>query len=211
MQSTANFHHHVAYSLFPHPDGLLEHTAAFDTAIDMVDAHPTSSALVVVCLRCGRQRFAAWLLCRLKDLHALQSEPLQAHVLQQLAPRWQWRGRHIGHALSVDAAWSGLTQEHDAQGGIDEEQVFQHMPLFLAALTRLLCSRVCGARHGSLGAVMTKRGAASGGAAWSTADEAASKDKSASASPRWWRKASTLRHGASPKVRKAFRNTGSKT
>src|SRR5207247_1496512 len=46
--------------------------------------------------------------------------------------------------------------------GIDEEQVFQHMSLFLAAITRLLFSRVCGARNGSLGAVMTKRGAAVG-------------------------------------------------
>src|ERR1041385_1039576 len=176
----------------------------------MFDAHPTSSDLVVVYLLGGRQLFATRLLCRLEDLHALEGEPLKAHVLQQLAPRWQGIGRHISHALSVDAARSGRTQEHDAQRGIDEEEVFQHMPLFLAAITRLLFNRVCGARNGSLGAVMTKRGAAAG-VAGSTADAAASKGRSASASPRWWRKASTLRHGASPKVCKAFRNTGSRT
>ena len=211
MQSTANFHHHIAYAVFPHPDGLLEHAAAFDTAIDMYDAHPTPSDRVVVGLLCGRQRFSSRLLCRLEDLHALQGAPLQAEVLEQLAPRWKRIRGRVGQTLVVDTAWSGRTQEHDAQRGLDEEQVFQPMPLFLAALTRFLFSRVCGARHGSLGAVMTKRGAAAGVAAWSTADEAASTGRSASASPRWWRNASTLRHGASPKVRKAFRKTGSKT
>src|SRR5262245_43961344 len=211
MQSTANFHHHIAYAVFPHPNSLLEHTAAFDTAIDMFDTHPALSDRPVVRFLCGRQRFSARFPRRLKDRHARQGEALKAHVLQQLtAFRQRIRGC-IGDALVMDTARMRLTQEHDAQRGIDEEQVFQHMPLFLAAITRFLCSRVCGARNGSLSAVMTKRGAAAGVAAWSTADEAASQGSSASASPRWWRNASTLRHGASPKVRKAFRNTGSKT
>jgi hypothetical protein len=62
----------------------------------------------------------------------------------------------------VDAARHGLTEAHDAQRGIDQQEVLQPMPFVLAALTRLLCSRVCGARDGSLGAVMTKRGATAG-------------------------------------------------
>src|SRR5262249_14006848 len=42
MQCTANFHHHIAYPLFPHPDGLFERATTFDTAIDMCDAHPSA-------------------------------------------------------------------------------------------------------------------------------------------------------------------------
>src|SRR5262252_3598800 len=206
MQSTTDFHHHVAHPVFPHPDGLFEHTAAFHTAIDMFNAHPSPCDLSVVPLLLWRQHVPSRFLHRLEDRHTLQREPLKAEILQQLAPNRQRIWGRIGQALVVDATWGGLTQEDDAQRGVDQEEIFEHMPLFLAAITRFLFSRVCGARDGSLGAVMTKRGAAAGGAAWSTADEAASKDKSASASPRWWRKASTLRHGASPKVRKACRN-----
>src|SRR5262245_3159692 len=94
---------------------------------------------------------------------------------------------------------------------MDQEQVFQHMPLFLAAITRLLFSCVCGARDGSLSAVMTKRGAAAGGAAWTASDRADAKGRSAHSPSRYWRKAVTLRQGAYPKVRKALRNTGSRT
>jgi hypothetical protein len=59
----------------------------------------------------------------------------------------------------------GLTQEQNAERRIDQREVFQHVPLFLAAITSLLFSRVLGARDGSLGAIMTKKGAAGGGSA----------------------------------------------
>jgi hypothetical protein len=160
MQSTADFHHHVAHPGFPHPDGLFEHAAALHTTINMFDAHSAPRDLSVVRFLCGRQLFPARLLRGLEDLHALQRDPLKAQILQQLTPRWQRIWRRVGHALVMDAARSGLTQEHDTQRGIDQQEVFQHMPFFLAAITRFLFSRVCGARDGSLGAVMTKRGTA---------------------------------------------------
>src|SRR5262245_25439706 len=211
MQRTANFHHHVTYPLCPHPDGLCERTATFDTAINLFDAHPSARNRAVVRLLFWGQLMPARLLCGLEDLHTLQREPLKAQILQPLTPHRQRIRRRVGQTLVVDTARSGLTEEHDAQPGMDQEQVFQHMPLFLAAITRLLFSRVCGARNGSLGAIMTKRGAAAGVAVWAAADGADSTGRSASASPSWWRKASTRRHGTSPQVRKAFRNTGSKT
>ena len=43
-----------------------------------------------------------------------------------------------------------LTQEQNPPGGIEQQDVFDHVPLFLAAITRLLFSRVVGARDGSL-------------------------------------------------------------
>lgn len=136
--------------------------------------------------------------------------PCKPTACHSWLPRWPWRGRPSGQARSVEAAWSGRTQAHEAPGGRDAAQVLQPRPRVLAALTRLLCRRVWGARQGALGAVMTQRGAAAGGAAWSTADAAAAKDNSAAAAPRGWRQAAPLRHGASPQGRKAFRTTGSK-
>lgn len=211
MQGTADFHHHVAHPVFPHPDGLFEHAAAFDTAMDMFDAYPSPCHRAVVRLLFGGQLVPAWFLGWLKDLHALQREPLQAQVLQQLTPRRQRIRRRIRHTCVVDAARSGLAQEHDAQRGIDQQEVLQPRPFFLAALPRLLCSRVCGARDGALGAVMTQRGATAGVGACTASDGANTEGQSATSLPREWRKASRPRQGASPKVRKAFRNTGRKT
>ena len=211
MQGTADFHHHVAYAVFPHPDRLFQHTTAFDTAIHMFDTHPASRELPVDRFLCGGQFFSTRLLRRLEDLHACQREPLKAEVLQQLTPRWQRIRRHIGQAFIVHTARGGFTQEHNAHRGIDQQEVFQHMALFLAAITRFLFNRVCGARDGSLGAVMTKRGATGGGALCPASTGDMSRDEDGTSTPRRACKASTLREGASPKVRRVLRNTGSKT
>lgn len=203
MQSTADFHHHIAHAVFPHPDGLCEHTAAFDTAIDMFDTHPSPSNRVVVRFLFGPQLSPARLLRGLEDLHALQRASLQAQGLQPLTPRRKRIRGRSGPPLVVDAARLGLTQEHEAQCGIDQQEVLQPMPLCLPARARFLFRRIVGARDGSCGAVMTKRGAASGVAAWTGADGADAKGTGGDAPPRPWRKPSTLRQGAAPKRRKA--------
>ena len=211
MQCTADFHHHVTYPIFPHPDSLFEHAAAFDTTIDMFDAHSAPSNRLVVCFLFWCQRFPAWLLRWLDDVHALQREPLKAQVLQQLAPCRQRIRCRVGHALVVDASRLGLTQEQDAQLGVDQQEIFHHMPLFLPTIARALFRRIGGAWDGSFGAVMTKRGAAAGGAAWTASNGVNATGRGGALPPRRWRKASTLRQGASPKVRKVVRSTGSKT
>src|SRR3954454_23166992 len=109
----------------------------------------------------------------------------------------------------MDTARMRLTQEEDVHGLIDQEQVFQHVPLVLAAITRFLCSRVVGARDGSLGAIMTTRGATGGEATCTSSAGGVSSDGAGTATPRRARRASTWRKGASPKVRKVLRNTGS--
>ena len=211
MQSTTDFHHHVANAVFPQPDRLFEHTAALDAALDMVDAHPSPSKLPIPRFLGSCQCFTTRLLRRLEDVHPLQRARLKTQVLQQLTPRWQWIGRGVGEALVMDAAGMRLTQEEDAQGPLDQQEVFPHVTLFLAAIARFLCSRIVGARDGSLGAVMTKRGAAGGVAAWTASAGEASKGWGGPSTSRRARNASTRRQGASPKVRSVSRNTGSKT
>ena len=186
---------------FPHPDGLFEPAAAFDTALDLFDAHPSPSDCPVVRLLFWRQLLPARLLRCLDAVHALQRAGLKAHVLQQLAPSRQWRRCRVGQALVVDAARMGRTQEQAAQRGVDPQEVFPPMPLFLAARAWLLFRRSCGARDGSFSAVMTKRGAAAGVAAWTASDGADATGRGGNSPPRRWRKASTLRQGASPKGR----------
>src|SRR5919198_56756 len=99
MQRTADFHHHVANPCFPYPDSLFEHAAAFDTAIDMFDAHPSPSNLPIPRSLRTRQLLSAGFLRRLDNVHAVQRERLKAQVLQQLTPRRQWIWRGVGEAL----------------------------------------------------------------------------------------------------------------
>ena len=56
----------------------------------------------------------------------------------------------------------GRTQKQDSEEGIDEQDIFDGVVLFLAALTFRLFSRVLGADDPPFGAVMGKRGDASG-------------------------------------------------
>ena len=71
MQGTADFHPHVAKPRFPQSDGLFEHAAAFDAAVDMFDAHaPPSEPLIPRFLRL-RQLLAAGLLRGLEDVHSV--------------------------------------------------------------------------------------------------------------------------------------------
>ena len=211
MQRTADFHHHVANPSFPQPDGFFEHTAAFDAAVNMFDAHAPPRDLPVARFLGSCQCFPTWLLRRLNDLHAVQRKRLKAQILQQLAPRRQRIRRRVGDALVMHTAGMRFTQKQNPQGGIDQQDVFEPMPLFLTAIVRVLFSRVVGAWYGALGPVMTKRGATGGVAARSSSVGDASRARGGTSTPRYWLKASTLREGASPKARSVLRNTGSKT
>ena len=211
MQGTADFHDHVANPRFPHPDGLFEHTIAFDTAVDLFDAHMPSRDLPMPCVLRPRQHMSAGLPRGLGDVHTVQRERLKAQILPQLTPRWQRIRRGVGDALVMDTAWMRVTQDEDAQRRVAQQQVFQHVPLVLAAIVSFLFSRVVGARDGSLGAVMTTRGVSGDGAARTSSPGDASSGRGGSSTPRCARKASTLRQGASPKMRRMCRHTGSKT
>src|SRR2546426_1007545 len=105
-----------------------------------------------------RQLLAAWLLRWHKDLHLGQRERQKAQILQQPTPRRQGIGRRLGEALVVYTSSSSLTEKEDRQRRIDEQDIFHCVVLFLAAITRRLCSRVLGAddpvvrcRHGQKG------------------------------------------------------------
>src|SRR5712691_5793740 len=117
----------------------------------------------------------------------------------------------------MDTAAVGIAQKEDEEEGIDEQDIFDHMVLCLAALTRGLFSRVLGADNASFRPVMGKRGEsgmATGVAttgAGSSSNEATTEAASASATPSRWARAVRERAGVSPRVRRAASSTGRKT
>ena len=82
MQCTADLHHHVANPVFPHPDGLFEHVVAFDTAIDMFDAHAPLRDLPIVFFLLRRQLFPSRLLRRLAARPGAHKTQLLAVLLE---------------------------------------------------------------------------------------------------------------------------------
>ena len=117
----------------------------------------------------------------------------------------------------MDAATVGVAEEEDDEQGIDEQDIFDRVVLFLAAITLGLFSRVLGADNTPCGPVMGKKGdtgppvgaAVSGTGASSRG--ATTVAASASETPRRCARAVRERVGASPRVCRAASSTGRST
>src|SRR6266487_5931273 len=107
----------------------------------------------------------------------------------------------------MDATAVGVAQKEDEEQGIHEQDIFDRVILFLAAITVGLFNRVLGADDAPFRPVMGKRGeagAASGTAttgAGASSREPTTEAASASETPSRWAKAVRERAGASPRVR----------
>src|SRR5215471_3148462 len=110
----------------------------------------------------------------------------------------------------MDTAAIGITQKEDHEQRIDEQDIFDGVVLFLAAITFRLCRRVLGADDAPLGAVMGKRGDA-GLSTGASFDRTTTVAASASATPSRCARAVRERAGASPRARSAARRTGRRT
>src|SRR6266851_10346013 len=117
----------------------------------------------------------------------------------------------------MGAAAIGITEKEDDEQGIHEQDVFDRVVFFLAAITVGLFSRVLGADDAPFGPVMGKRGDAGppAGAAARVAGASSSGvttvSASASATPSRWARAVRERAGASPRVRSAASSAGKRT
>src|SRR5712691_344468 len=163
-----------------------------------------------------RQFLAAWFLGRHEELHLGQREGQEAQILQEPTPRGQGIRRRVSNGLLMDATAIGVAEEEDREQGIDQENIFYRMVLFLAALTRGLFSRVLGADDAPFRPVMGKRGDA--GTAGTVARGAGASSSgtttvaaSASETPSRCARAVRERAGASPRVRSAASSTGKRT
>ncbi len=116
----------------------------------------------------------------------------------------------------MDATAIGVAEEEDREQGIDEQDIFDRMVLFLATITIRLFRRVLGADDLPFGAVMGKRGDA-GPTAGAVARGASSSSgvttvaASASETPSRCARAVRERAGASPRARSAASSAGRRT
>src|SRR5215467_11640167 len=117
----------------------------------------------------------------------------------------------------MDTAAVGVAQKEDEEQGVDQQDIFDGVVFFLAAITPRLFSRVLGADNPPFGPVMGKRGASGVAAGATTTGAAASASgmtrvaASTSETPSRWARALRERAGASPRVRRAASRTGNRT
>jgi len=117
----------------------------------------------------------------------------------------------------MDAAAVGVAQKEDREEGIDEQDIFDRVILFLAALTVRLFRRVLGADDTPFRPVTGKRGDADAAAGTATTGAGSSSSgptpvaASASETPKRCARAVRERAGASPRVRSAASSTGRRT
>src|SRR3954462_4639402 len=117
----------------------------------------------------------------------------------------------------MDAAANSVAEEQDNELGIDQQDVLYRMVLFLATVTVRLFSRVLGGDDAPFRPVMSKRGEpcpGTGAAAGKATDEGSSSGatpRASSETPSRCARAARERAGASPRVRSAASNAGSRT
>ena len=137
--------------------------------------------------------------------------------LPQKAPSREGVGGGLRDAQIMDPAAVGVAQKEDDEESIDEQDIFDGVVLFLAAVTCGLFSRVLGADDPPFGAVMGTRGDTGAAAAPATTGTGSSTSgatriaASVSETPRRCARAVRERAGASPRVRSAASSAGKRT
>ena len=117
----------------------------------------------------------------------------------------------------MGAAAIGVAQEEDEEQGIDQQDIFDRVVLFLPALTVRLCSSVLGADDASFRPIMGQRGDADVAAGPVTTGAGASSSgattgaASASETPSRWARAVRERAGTSPRACSAASSAGRRT
>src|SRR2546422_7158229 len=183
----------------------------------MLDPQSTLVQGLVRPLLLHRELLATGLLRRHEDLHLGQRERQEPQILQEPALGGQGRGRCVGNRLIMSAAAVGVAQKEDQEEGIDEQDIFDGVVLFLATITFLLCSRVLGADDAPFRPVMGTRGESGVAAGAPTMDAASSSNApttvaaSATEMPSRCARAVRERAGASPRVRSAASSAGRRT
>src|SRR5262249_24703730 len=212
VQGTAELHHEIADALLPQPDPVFHKATTLHTAVDMLDAQPPLVQCLVGQVLLQGQLRTAGLLRRHEDLHLRERERQEAQILQQSTPSREGVGGSFSDAQIMDPAAVGVAQKEDDEQGIDEQDIFDRVVFFLAALTLWRLGRVLGAGDASCRPVMGKRGEAGAAAGMGATGVGSSSSgtttvaTSASETPSRWARAVRERAGASPRARSAASN-----
>jgi hypothetical protein len=89
MPRAADFHDHIADADLPEAAGVMDEAAAFDAAVDMLDARTPAGDPPIHSFLLAREGPAPRLLRRHDQLHPVKREGQEAEILEQAAARRQ--------------------------------------------------------------------------------------------------------------------------
>jgi hypothetical protein len=121
MQCTADFHDAITNAHLPQTAGVVDDATTLDTAVDMLDAHPTAGEAPIGRLLCGREFPDSRLSGRHDGLNLLQGEGQEAQILEQPTARRQGVGDGISNPFVMGTARVGLAQQENRERGVDQE------------------------------------------------------------------------------------------
>ena len=166
METTANFHNEIAHPYPTKTHAVLEHATAFDTTVDVFDTDPAGGECPIFCLLFVGQLPTTGFAMRGAGGHAFQRESQKAEILQQDTACWEGIGERIGDLLIMDGADHGWTEIQDMQMAIDQQDVFDGVTFFLAAIMAFLFISVLGTGDAPFSPIVAKRGGIAGGRTW---------------------------------------------
>ena len=137
-------------------------TIDFHTANTVLDQYPDVRYPLVVGFFVIGQCSVAWLLLGLEDDHARQRKALKATILSKHAPLWQRIPSLIGNPFIMGLPFIRRAQEPDRAPRIHHQHVFDRMVFLFATVVDFLFIGVFWPCYRSFGAVMAKKGGASG-------------------------------------------------
>ena len=137
MQGTAQGPRESADALLPQADPVFDEATALDTAGDRLDPPPPRVERLVRPVLRQRECLAARLLGRHEDRHLGQRARQEAQILQEPALRGPGGRGGFSDTLRVHMHCRGLAEEEEREESIDQEDIFDYVIFFLAALTLL--------------------------------------------------------------------------
>lgn len=181
-------------------DDIVNDPIDFHTANTVLDQHSDVRYPVIVGFFVIGQCSVAWLLLWLEDRHARQAETLKSTILPKHAAFWQVILRFIRNSFIMRFAFIGGTQEPDAPSRIHQQHVLDGMLFLLAAVVDFLLISISRSCYRSFGAIVAKKGGASGSSSVASARNWAVNSAAVRAGSKAWLAKAVLRISSSSRT-----------
>ena len=143
-------------------DDIVNDSIDFYTANTVLDQHPDVRYPLVVGFFLIGQCAVAWLLLRLEDDHSRQRKALKPTILPEHAPFWQTILSFVGDPFIMHFPYIGRAQEPDVSSRIHQQHILDRMIFLFATVVDFLFIAVFRSCYRSFGAILAKKGGASG-------------------------------------------------
>jgi hypothetical protein len=164
MPATTRFHDGVAHAILEEAYLVFHDPIALHAAHGVFKTNSDRRDRTIGRLLRGREFTPTGCFLRWDNGDPVESKTLEAHILIEATAVWQAIAFQIRDTFIMHLPFIRGTQEADATGLIDHEEVLDRVALLLATIMVVLFLWIFGAVDGSFSTIMPKRG--EGGTSW---------------------------------------------